>query len=633
MKKLGLGILSLAFVFAFVVVADAQSVKTGGKNDSAKSITISGEIDFPWVHRNESMNEVLDRSHAWDVDANTDGTTTGGNNSTGGTDNSVRVYQKDDIQPDGTISTTALAVNNSRGAGPINSAPSDFVNPQIRINFDIELAEKVSALISLETKRLDSDPFAGNRGVDDTGLSVFETRQDWGSNANKNLVGDENFSLTIGQAYVKVSEFLLQQLSLKIGIQDLKYDLRGNGQCWFMDVRHSEYAFLSPTTENFGPEGSTYGYSAFNPNSHAAGIFRDEISSPGGAKITFSDGDTLFVDVFAMKTLETRNFFGDFNDRGVLDKNRVNQRRDGETQSHFDEDIYGLNVDYNIPDSKSILNFVTTAFSGDSGSSLIWTVGGGADYFIDALEIFGEIYGQWGTYGNLRGNVNGAAVNNQFGDNIARTREARNGQPFGTSLDRESIDHESWMLHAGLKYTFDMSVKPWVEVSGAYVDGDDGDVDDDDNENNDFVSYENNNETLILEDSTFGLDVDSNYWKIALGLGITASLDHQDDFKWGLTWTYAEVATTPDRVGRTTVLNRALGVGDANNVDSRTDLVDVDDQLGHELDWRTTWHYSESLSFNFNAGWLIDPEFFTSDSTYRASGDMYIITLDTNLKF
>ncbi|MBI3269824.1 MAG: hypothetical protein HYZ53_12435 [Planctomycetes bacterium] len=629
MSRVALFLATAAFVCGHVAVADAQSVKTGGRNDSAKSITISGEIDFPMVHRSESLNSVLDRTHAWDYDVNANGTLRSGD-----AEPASIIYQKDNIRNNaggGTDIFPGLALTGSNvGAGPINSPADTLVNPLVRINFDVELAEKVSALVSLETKRLESDPFAGNGSND-----VLATRQDWGTNANKSLVGDENIGVTIGQAYVKVSEFLIQQLSLKIGIQDLKYDLRGNGHAWFMDLRHSEYAFLSPTTENFGPEGSVYGYRAFNSGAHGAGIFRDEISSPGGAKITFNSEDTIIVDLFAMKTLSGRNFFGDFQDRGVLDKRLAAgdaNRRGGTTEAHFDEDVYGLNVDYNIPDSKSMVNFITTAFAGDSGSATIWTVGLGGDYYLDSLELFGEVYGQWGTYGHIRGAVtSAAAVDNDFGDNVARTREATGG------LHREEVEHQAWMVHSGAKYRFDLSCKPWVEVSSAWVGGDDGDVDDEEPDNHDFVSYENNNETLILEDSTFGLDVDSNYWKIALGVGVGLSLDHTDDFQASFTWTYAETVNDPDRVGRTKLLNRAAGAvvgGLADpDADSRLDLRDVDEELGHELDFRMNWNYSESLSFHLDAGFLLDPEFFKSRDTYRADGDMWLLSVGANLKF
>ncbi len=567
----------LAWGLAFLLGApvgtlDAQ-VKTGGKNESARAITISGSLDLEFVHRSEAVNEVLDNEYQR---ARAAGTTTLGK-----------------VEDD------------------------DFLRLSALLRFDVELAEKVNAVLSIQNRNMGGAlaSTGPQHGTANEGLAGGN-----GSTQNTGLVGRQNeFAVFLGEAYLQVKEFLWQQLSFKMGIQNFGYDLRGNGQNFFLDMRVSEPAFAAPLTEAFAgnvyyghevPAGiaNTHGGTAA-PGNFNGGVYRDKNLEAGGLKLTWNVDDNLFVDIFWFQTLESS--------AGAAHPSLLPGI--AETDDRADETLLGFVVDYNL-DEKSLLNFLYAGIYGDDGHVAVHTLGIGLDYYITpTLEAYLEFYGQWGDYGHV--SIEGAfPVAN-------RTRE---------------IDHEAYAGIVGLKYTFDHNLKPWVDVSFTYISGDDGDISTDGNNgpdtNHDFVSYEDNDATLILESNDFGLDVDSNYWKIQGEMGISASLDREKDFKVRTLLAYAETAHSPTR--------RGIAPG-ANGLE-------LDDELGLEWDVRMTWNYTESLTFGVEFAWLFtgDDSFWHGEDSGARTGsaggpgigesdgfavsegeDMWMLVIDSKLRF
>ncbi|MEK7867026.1 MAG: hypothetical protein AAB434_10115, partial [Planctomycetota bacterium] len=155
------------------------------------------------------------------------------------------------------------------------------------------------------------------------------------------------------------------------------------------------------------------------------------------------------------------------------------------------------------------------------------------------------------------------------------------------------------------------------------VDGDDGDHDDDDDENADFVSYEDNDSLMIIEDNLYGLDVDSNYWKAQFNAGIALCLQHEKDLTISLTYAYVENVTDPDRLD---LADGAEGFSQA-------------EPLGHEVDVKFLWQYSDSLTFDLAWAGLFEGEFWSSngsvdqDPSQEIGDNMYIISVGATVKF
>lgn len=431
-----------------------------------------------------------------------------------------------------------------------------------RLRFDAELADKVKAVVEFENRLLESVLDGGVNSGHEAHQSV------WGGQ------GGNQFDVHLGEAYIEASEFLWQPLTLKAGIQNLCYDLRKNGRPFFLDVRNAELAFISPLQESFAgwyyPQSDLFNsWGATNRN----GYFRDQNREAGGWKMTYQE-DAITLDVFWMTIMETLSLEQVFTPAPV---NRVRGDR-------VDEGLFGVNLDYAI-DENSLVRALFAIIANDSWANKVYTLGFGVDYYVlPELELYGELYYQWGQYGTWIGTG-----------------------PAATEVEDE-IPHGAWAGYIGGKYTFqDIAVKPWLDLSYTYVTGDNADLNGDGSlanmepeENNDFVSYENNNATLILENSLLGLDIDSNYWKAQVEGGITFDLMNEADTSLSLLYAYAGLVEEPNRVGLSLTT-------------PPTPDLQLNDKLGQEFDIRCAWAYSKSLTFGLNLGWLFNAEFFEAD--------------------
>ncbi|MFH1680027.1 MAG: alginate export family protein [Candidatus Eisenbacteria bacterium] len=520
MKKLGIFTMALLFLAGSAGLAVAGSVNSGDDESSAQTITISGSIELTGYVRTEEINEILDGA-GWAF---------------------------------------------TGGVGPVADS-SDFAagdagwTAQVKVRFDIGLAEKVSAVIEL-----------GNRDLGGNGHV-----------ANASFFGSAPAAqfVTFLKGYIRVDEFLYQQLSFQLGWQDFHLSLRGDGNSFLVDLTESELAFMSSMQENYA--GRVYGY---GQNTAPPFLFsREKDNHVGGFRLTYNDQDQLYVDFFA------------FN---IREDDAVTAGTD-----HEDELFYGINVDYNLDtagDRRSLVNAIFAMFSNDQNANRVYSIGAGIDYWWEQLELFGEIHGQFGDYAAL---------------NSAET------SVFGTAiLNGKRIDQKAYGGYVGGRYEFESEWKPYLELSFWYLTGDDGQRDDD---NEDFVSYENVNDAMIIEGSLLGLDVDSNYWALKLKGGITTSLDKPEDFDVAVFYGHFQTTEDVDRAGTFT-----------NDVAHSN----IDQNLGDEIDLAATWRYSESLTFELKAGFLFNGDFWGNKPATGfvggyASGDdsMQLYTFTTDLKF
>jgi hypothetical protein len=157
MKKLGY-ILLPVFVFAFAAQADAQKVDTHQDRGETLKVTVTGQVNFDGIFRAEEL-----------VSAR------GGES--GGSEWTMEGY--------------------------------------IRLRLDVELSEKINAVISLRNQRIDGGA--------------------------TNHIGDnpEETGVIFDEASITLNELFNPAIKLTVGIVPVAFDLRGRGSAFFFDPAHS----------------------------------------------------------------------------------------------------------------------------------------------------------------------------------------------------------------------------------------------------------------------------------------------------------------------------------------------------------------------------------------------------------
>ncbi len=369
----------------------------------------------------------------------------------------------------------------------------------------------------------------------------------WGTRANRVVPGRaDEFRALLEQAYLRVDNLFWDQLSVKIGLQDFALALRGPGDSFFADLQESEFALVSPVAEAVVP-GSLYGMRPpAGTAPAAAGIFRDHAAA-GGARVTWNVArkSLLFVDAFFFTTLE------------------------GSTL-RADERFYGINADLLIPlteERPSLVNVILAGIDNDRTGSQIWTAGLGLDFSPmtpENLDIYLEAYGQWGRYADT---------------------------------PDHGVHQRAFAGRIGAKVPLPLPLKPALEGSVWLLSGDHGNPGD--RTNRDFVSYENINETLVVENALYGLDIDSNYFSPRLKATATAKVLNPDDLHFELLYAWFRFYREPDYAG-----------GPVRRDPGRN--------LGHEIDLRVKFDFSEHASFSIFAGALLDSQWLAAQDAFNA---------------
>ncbi|MBI4244048.1 MAG: hypothetical protein HY606_08165 [Planctomycetes bacterium] len=233
-------------------------------------------------------------------------------------------------------------------------------------------------------------------------------------------------------------------------------------------------------------------------------------------------------------------------------------------------------------------NIDTITTSDVYDGSTVWVFGAGTKLgtVVPNFTFFGEAY--W-----------------EFGDLV----EAK-----ATSATVDDIEINAYAFNVGAKYSFTSEVKPWVEVSMIYVTGEDdssstnGDLSKNksataNDDSSEFISYESNNDFLIVENQLFGLDIDNNYWGLKFKGGITSG----------------KVSLT-GKLGLFQMIEDVL-VGSSE-----------EDKLGTELDLLVEYMLNESASFTAGLGYLFGSdvmELYTSDTDDKD----YLFMVGTKIKF
>ncbi|GEM_PF-3326599 len=508
MKKLGY-ILPPLFVFAFALTANAQKVDTSQNNGDTLKVTVTGGIDFHYVYRDNEL--------------------------------------------------TAMGAGGSSALGIPSSSTNTFEGP-LALRLDIELSEKINAVLSLRTQQVDGGTalFANFKAASssDTGFLAAGGGTDtnrWGANG-------EELGLFVDEASVTLNELFNPGLKLTAGIVPVSFDVRGKGSAFFFDPRHS-----STLTKNIS--GTTVvGGTTVGGTGTVLG-FSDELQ-PAGTHLVYSK-DAISLGLYLLPAII-----------------------EGGAQTE-DEAAYGVWFFYALESVGkgsrvgALVNWSTTGgapVGGLSGgltdhNNNIFTIGLGGDIqgLVEGLELYLEIYFQFG-----------------------RTDDAHTAR--------------GWAMQLGGQYNLPNNENNiWFGLNFKYVSGD---TDVTDERSSGFVSYENVNDTIVLEDQYFGLDLDTNYWTIqgSVGAAFTAGSGAlKNNVEVSLLFGFFKLA-------------QDVGTDGAGNGET--------DDIGHELDLRAKLWVSKQVSFDTAFGIL-----FGSDIAEDAKGvddgnrTTFLWTVGTNVRF
>lgn len=287
------------FALATVSFADdtqqAGKVIGGSEKHSGMQIQISGRVDMKYVNRDSTIDE---------------------------TGENIRT---------GTVPTSTTAKEDS----------DNFATGRVTLRFDVDVKDKVKTVVELESKSVDGygTTNAGNYG---------------------NLAwGNDNIDIDVEQAYLDLGEFVVDKLSMRMGVQDVKYALRANGDAFFCDISESESFFAGVNTAGTAIRNS---------------MDRD-VSEAVGAKAHYECNEWIGTDLVAVTVDEGGNV-------------------------RNDEALYLCHASFKPTDNLGGFGLaaVSNGNAVNNKGDEVWTFGGGVDLMMadKVTELFGEYYMQTG---------------------------------------------------------------------------------------------------------------------------------------------------------------------------------------------------------------------------------------------
>lgn len=328
---------------------------------------------------------------------------------------------------------------------------------ELSLRFGVTLQDKVDVVVELRTRDTD-----GDFGVDGT-----------------NYLGGSNTGgtadPTVRQGYIQVGELIGAEWTTRLGLQPVKFDVRGRGNALFLDSDNAESAFDAVAIGGF--DDDITGVIRVWPET-----LRDELV-PAGITFAFKR-EKLGIQFGAVEMVPAESG-GDFNLTN-------------------DESLYFVDFTYDLDDQGSKFGGILALMKAGENNSSVWTLGGAVSHKglgQKGMEVFAEAYFQTGTAYDDPNATPGAA--------------------------NDDVDVGGWLLNGGVRFEFESQGQPWIEASILYVTGADtpnnggGTLDATEDETDEFFSYEGNDDLLIVEDHVVGLDIDNNYWTVRAKAGTT----------------------------------------------------------------------------------------------------------------
>lgn len=222
------------------------------------------------------------------------------------------------------------------------------------------------------------------------------------------------------------------------------------------------------------------------------------------------------------------------------------------------------------------VNTLSTASAGSATSSII-TIGGGASLKglggMEGLEVFGEFYVQSGDIGS-------------------------SGDAGGTAF------------HLGGRYNLQGEGNPWLEVQFSMLSGDDDPLDTDADQ---FLSYENVNDFMIVESNLYGINIGTNLTAIKImgGISFTSGGGEKNNM----------------------TLSGGLGIFTLSEDVNVGGTIGDTDELGTEFDVKLTIAYSKQVSIDAGVAFLFGSEVLEGATAPEDEDSTSLFMLGLNGRF
>ena len=222
------------------------------------------------------------------------------------------------------------------------------------------------------------------------------------------------------------------------------------------------------------------------------------------------------------------------------------------------------------------VNTLSQAAAGSATSSII-TIGGGASLKglggMNNLEVFAEFYVQSGDIGT-------------------------NGDAGGTAFN------------IGGRFDLEGDSAPWVELNITMLSGDDDPLDTDIDQ---FLSYENVNDFMIVESNTYGINLGTNYRAIKImgGMSFTAGGGEKNNV----------------------TLSGGLGFFTASEDIAAGGSVGNTDKIGTEFDVKLAYWYSRAVSIDVGFAMLFGSEVLEGATAPEDEDSTMLLTIGVGGKF
>ncbi len=369
------------------------------------------------------------------------------------------------------------------------------------IRFDVELSDKVSLVLEVGTERVDA-------GIVNT----------WAGASN-----NPSLDVVIREAHILLSDFLTPALSAQLGIETWAFDVRGKGSAFAFDPRHSQSFTRNLSTVADGSIGSN----------------TPENLQPVGGVLSYVRDALTFELILLPAVIEAG-------------------------PASVDEALYAADFWYRLDTKGSRVGAILAVVTFEEGpivlgapagpgggNTAVMTLGGGATLkgFVEGLELFGEVYFQFGDAGK-------------------------------NQADGDDVDAGGLAFQVGAEYMLQMGLRLGGSIT--MISGDDDTVGTDDDVDT-FLSYENMNDLMIIEDMYFGFDWDSNYFAFKA---------------WG------EYPLSVGGGKDNLILSAILGVTRTNE-DVEFGAGVSEDALGNEFDVKARWLLNKQVSFHAGAAILV----------------------------
>ncbi len=418
--------------------------------------------------------------------------------------------------------------------GPASSDSENTFEGYLGVAMNVDLSDKVSAVVEFGTKRVDA--FAIN---------------EWGGFATQDIV--------LREARVNIADFVTSNLNLQIGVSTWMFDVRGRGSSFAFDPRHSQ-----SFTRNAGAIAG--GRVADGPTALVARASTPDEVDPVGVWGKYSR-ESFTLDVVMLPAA-------------------IEAGPPSDDEALYAVDFW-LGLDSVGKGSK--VGGILALVSGPTNDTSVFTLGGGVDLMLmnGQLEVYGQIYFQFGNAGSV----------------------------IITGPGTDTLDAGGTAFNAGAVYNFGGDMQAWVGASITLISGDDDSAISTDDEVSFFLSYENVNDLMILEDMYFGFDWDSNYFAIKFQGGLSFSLaGGKNNF----------------------ALEGILGICKTAEDVEFGGTIGSEDGLGNEFDVKARWTLTKQASLQAGVAFLMSSDILEQSmaaSNSHQDDSAMLYTVGADLRF